>query len=68
MMSRCYKCNKKGHRANQCVTCYKCGVPGHVSTHCNNGGQGNQQSGQDRVRERLQSLRGQGNYNNSPLN
>ena len=68
MMSRCYKCNKRGHRANQCVTCYKCGVPGHVSTHCNNGGQSGQLSGQDRVRERLQSLRGQGNFNNSPLN
>ena len=66
-VERCFKCNKRGHRANQCVTCFKCGGAGHVSTQCYNG-QENQEAGQDRVRERLQSLRGRGSYNASPYN
>ena len=66
-VERCFKCNKRGHRAHQCVTCFKCGGAGHISTQCYSR-QENQETGQDRVRERLQSLRGRGNYAASPYN
>ncbi|KAL8091584.1 hypothetical protein AgCh_034000 [Apium graveolens] len=40
----CYRCNQKGHLANECkipksgVTCYKCGKTGHIARECKSTG------------------------------
>lgn len=47
---RCYRCNLKGHMANQCTSeigagqgvCYICGVAGHMARDCSAGNQINQ--------------------------
>jgi hypothetical protein len=63
---RCFKCDRVGHLASQCITCYRCGIAGHISKQCTRGL--SEKDGYERVQTRLQNLRRRGEESQGYLN